>query len=153
MWKPHHTLYAYGGRYNLGKLAMDMGINPSTLRRQFNINDRLNFPLAHSVKLLEATAHQRPDQKPDLTLLDDIELHFGRVAVEIPEADDLNLDVKAIHQMCRESNEAINMLLKAIDDEVVTSDEAKESLGLVIKSLRRHLDIAHKLRKIIKGDK
>lgn len=88
----------------------------SSLMRILNPHDKYDLGIRKLIPFLEATR--------DLTLLDHIEAHFGRVAVSVRAERGCKMDFTGVCRFMKEAGEAMSAVGDAVKDGRVSAAEA-----------------------------
>lgn len=118
-------LDAAAKRYPLKALCDEIGKAESTLRNELTEQPGCKLGLRTSLQILKTTR--------DLSALDAVEEMFGRVAFRLPRCTDSFAPVmKLAGDVTREFGEHMQVLAGAMDDGVITREEA----GRVLRELK-----------------
>ena len=108
--------------YPLKAMAFELGKTDATLRNELTQQHGFKLGILDAILIMKKAYDTRP--------LDTIEGFFNRVAFELPRAERKNMQpvMHYISQMSKEFGENIKEIAAAMEDGVVTTNEAKKCL-------------------------
>jgi len=108
--------------YPLKAMAFELGKGESTLRNELTQQHGFKLGLLDAILILKKSHDTRP--------LDTIEEFFNRVAFELPGAERKNMQpvMHYVSKIAKEFGENIKEIAAAMEDGVVTTNEAKKCL-------------------------